>query len=71
MRQNSMMTLSELQILVNYYMLVGTCLIDGRKSFSFVLRDSADIAQLRNPLYGYKRGNLISWARAFIILRII
>lgn len=55
-----MMTLSGLQILVNYYMLVGTCLIDGRKSFSFVLRDSADIAQLRNPLYSYKRGNLIS-----------
>lgn len=55
-----MMTLSELQILVNYYMLVGPCLIDGKKSFSFVLRDSTDIAQLGNPLHGYKRGNLIS-----------
>lgn len=55
-----MMTLSELQILVNYYMLVGTHLIDGRKSFSFVLRDSTDIAQLRNTLYSYKRGYLIS-----------
>lgn len=55
-----MMTLSELQILVNYYMLVGTCLTDGRKSFSFVLGDSTDIAQLRNPLYNYKRGYLIS-----------
>lgn len=55
-----MMTLSELQILVNYRMLVGACLIDDRKSSSFVLRDSSDIAQLRNPLYSYKRGYLIS-----------
>lgn len=39
--------------------------IDGRKSSSFVLRDSTDIAQLRNTLYGYKRGNLISWARRY------
>jgi len=39
--------------------------IDGRKSFSFVLRDSTDIAQLRNTLYSYERGNLISWAHRY------